>query len=185
VVGDPGDDRLLHGVGHPGPIAVVERRTDVDGHVVATADLDRTGHEDACTGGRHLQHLVEGDLVELARHRYQARVCGEHAVDVGVDLDVIGAQGRGQGDGGGVRATTAQGGDLLRLRIDTLEPGDDHDLPVLKRLSDPLSGDLGDAGLAVHRVGEHARLGSGVADGGYAPCLEGHGEQRHRDPLAG
>jgi hypothetical protein len=45
------------------------------------------------------QHLLEGDLVQLARLAADAGVGGVDAVDVGVDVAAFGAEGGGEGDG--------------------------------------------------------------------------------------
>ena len=39
-----------------------------------------------------LQHLVEGDLVELAGVGHHPGIGGEHAIDIGVDLAHVGVQ---------------------------------------------------------------------------------------------
>ena len=59
---------------------------------------------------------------------HDARVGGEHAVDVGVDLADVGAERGRQRDGGGVRAAAAERGDVLRVLADALEAGDDRDV---------------------------------------------------------
>ena len=66
--------------------------------------------------------------VELAGAWHDARVGGEHAVDVGVDLAHVRAERGGERDGGGVGAAAAQGLDVLGLLVEALEPGDDRDL---------------------------------------------------------
>ena len=59
--------------------------------------------------------------------RHDARVGGEDAVDVGVDLADVGVERRGQRDRGGVRAAAAERGDVLGVLADALEAGDDRD----------------------------------------------------------
>ena len=80
--------------------------------------------------GGHLEHLLGGDAVELAGGRDQARVGGEHAVDVAVDLAHLGAQRGGQRDRGGVGGAAAERGDVLGVLRDALEAGDDRDRAV-------------------------------------------------------
>ena len=48
--------------------------------------------------------------------RFDARVGGVNAIDVGVNLAFVGVQRGGKGDGGGVGTATAQGGDVARVR---------------------------------------------------------------------
>ena len=50
--------------------------------------------------------------VELAGLGHDARVGGVDAVDVGVDLAGVGVEDGGEGDGGGVGAAAAEGGDV-------------------------------------------------------------------------
>ena len=135
-VGDGSDDRALHGViflSHPGAVVVGEARAHVDGDVVLARVLDGAHGEDLRAGGGHLEHLVVGDVVDLARLGDQARVGGVDAVDVRVDLADVGVQGVGQGHGGGVGAAAAERRDVL-LGGDALEAGDEHDLALVHGL---------------------------------------------------
>ena len=99
----------------------------MDGHVVAAGVLDAPQVQDLGAAGRHLQHLLGGDAVELAGRRDDPRVGGEDAVDVAVDLADVGAQRRGQRDRGGVGGAAAERGDVLGVLRDALEAGDDRD----------------------------------------------------------
>ena len=143
VVGDAGDDRLLHvfslglvldcGLGHhPGAFELAERRADVDRDVVAAGVLHAAQVQHLGAAGGQLQHLLVGDPVELARVRDDARVGGEDAVDVGVDLADVGVQGGRQRDRGGVGAAAAERGDVLGVLADALEAGDDRDVAVVE-----------------------------------------------------
>ena len=69
--------------------------------------------QDARAGRRHLEHLLERDDRQLARLGHDPRVGGEDAVDVGVDLADVGADRRGERDGGRVRAAAAERRDVL------------------------------------------------------------------------
>ena len=75
VVGDPGDDRLLHRVSFVGSVAVHrsvpscladERRAHVDGHVVAARVLHAAQVQHLGAGRRHLEHLLVGDASQPA-----------------------------------------------------------------------------------------------------------------------
>ena len=102
-------------------------------------------------GAGHLEHLVEVDVGELAGLRHDARVGGEHAGDVGVDLAGVGVERlRPAPTAVSVAAAATQRGDLL-VGADALEPGDDADLAGGQRLADPVALDLEDLGLAVRR----------------------------------
>ena len=167
------------------PSVLVERGADVDGDVVAAGVLHAPQVEDLGAAGGELEHLLVGDGVELAGGRDDPRVGGEDAVDVGVDLADLGLEGGGQRDRGRVGAAAAEGGDLLGVLADALEPGHDHDVALLERGGDPARGDVDDLGLAVHRVGDHAGLGAGERAGGEAEVGDRHRHERHRDALTG
>ena len=100
---------------------------------VAAGVFDATQHQYLGAASGQLEHLLEGDRVQLLRVGHDARVGGEDAVHVGVDLADIGVQRRGQRDGGGVRAAAAQRGDVAAVLADALEAGDQHDHPLVQR----------------------------------------------------
>jgi len=81
---------------------VVEARAAVDDHAVVAGELDGAHLQDAGAARGHLEHLLVGDAVELARVRDDARVGGVDAVDVGVDLAYVGADAGRHRDGGRV-----------------------------------------------------------------------------------
>ena len=99
--------------------------------------------------GGQLEHLLVGDAVDLAGSRDDSRVGGEDPVDVGVDLADLGVERGGERDGGRVGAAAAQGGDLLGVLADALEPGDDDDVPLVEGVGDAARGDVDDPRLAV------------------------------------
>ena len=110
-VRDGCDEWLLHGflLGDDNGTGLgVERGPAVDPHAVVARVLDRAQLQHAGSGGRHLEHLLEGDGVELAGVRHDPRVGGEDARDVGVDLADLGAQRRRDGDRARVRAAAAE-----------------------------------------------------------------------------
>ena len=123
--------------------------------------------------------------IDLAGLRHDARVGGEDAVDVGVDLADVGAEGSGEGDGRGVGSAAAERGDVARLAVEALEAGDDGDGALVERLAEPAGGDVDDARGAVLGIRDHAGLAAGEGAGVVAEAADGHGEQRHRDALAG
>jgi hypothetical protein len=142
-----GDEGLLHGrvvSDDNGTGTVVERRSAVDRHAVVAGVLDRAQLQDARARGGHLEHLLEGDDRQLARVGDDPRVGGEHAVDVGVDLADLGADGGGEGDRGRVRAAAAERRDVARGRH-ALEAGDQHDRALAERLADAIGADVEDA----------------------------------------
>ena len=116
---------------------------------------------------------------------HDARVGGEHAVDVGVDLADVRLEGRRERDRRGVRAAAPERRHVVGRRVDALEPGDDGHGALRDRLPDAAGRHVDDAGLAVGLVGEHARLLARERLGVDAQVVDRHGQQRHRDPLAG
>ena len=62
------------------------------------------------TGSGHLQKFVVGDSLQLLRIFNDARIAGEHAIDVGEDLAGIGIQRAGQRDRGQIGTATAERG---------------------------------------------------------------------------
>ena len=153
---------------------------------MVAGELDRAQGEHPAAGGRHLEHLVEADTrLSLRAVGHDAGVGGEHAGDVGVDLAGVGLERGGQGDGGGVGAAPAEGGDLVR-RCDTpWKPATTGTLPAASAVADPVALDLEDLGLAVDGVGDDADLAAGEADGLDAEVGERHAQQRHGLALAG
>ena len=114
-MGDGCDQRLLHRFSlcdDNGTGRVVEGRAAVDAHAVVARVLDRAQLQHAGARGGHLEHLLEGHRRQLARVGHDARVGGEHAGDVGVDLAHLRAERGGDGDGGRVRAAAAERGDV-------------------------------------------------------------------------
>ena len=102
----------------------------MDRDAVAAAVLHAPQVQDLRAARGELEHLLVGDLVELAGAGHDPRVGGEDAVDVGVDLADVGLERRGQRHGGGVGAAAAEGGDLLGVGGDALEAGDDDDVAL-------------------------------------------------------
>ena len=143
----------------PGPGLVRERAADVDRHAVLLGELDRPGVHHPRPEAGQLEHLVVADPVDLAGLGDDAGVGRVDAVHVGVDLAGVGPEHRGQGHRRRVGAAPAERRDVVVL-VDTLEPGDDHDLALAQSLGDPLGRDVPDPGLGVEAVGDDADLGT-------------------------
>ena len=111
------------------------------------------------------------------------RVGGVDAFDVGEDLTALRAEGGGERDRGRVGAAAAERGDLLAGR-DALETGDEHDLPFVERLVDPLGSHLDDLRLRVRRVGDDSRLRARERDRLVPEVLDRHLAERAGDALA-
>ena len=124
----------------------------MDRHAVAAAVLDAAQVQDLGAAGRQLEHLLVGDRVEAAGVGHDARVGGEDAVDIGVDLADVGIHRGGERDGGRVGAAAAERGDVLGVRADALEAGDDRDVARDRAPTRIRRRDVDDARLAVHRL---------------------------------
>ena len=133
VVGDAAHDDALQQrvfLGHHGPRGVVERASDVHRHAVLHRDLHAADLQDLGAQRRELEHLLVGDALDLPRRGADVRVGRVDAVDVRVDLALVGADGRGDGDGARVGAAAAERRDVAGV-VDPLEAGDDGDLAAV------------------------------------------------------
>ena len=83
----------------------------------------------------------------------------------------------GDGDGGGVRAAAAQGGDVV-VAVYALEAGDDDYAPLVELAAYPLGGDAHDSRAAVGCVRLKPHLPARERDDGQAYRLERHGHER-------
>jgi hypothetical protein len=66
-----------------------------------------------------------------------------------------------------------------------LKAGDDRDRPGVEGAADASRRDIDDPGFPVRTIRYHAGLGAGERAGLVAQVGDGHGQQRHGDPLAG
>ena len=155
----------------------------MEGDVVVAGELDAAQRQHLAAGASHLEHLVEVDVAELAGLRHDARVGGEHAGDIGVDLADVGLQRLGQCRRREVTGPAAHRGDLA-VGADPLKAGDDGDLALGERLAHAVAPDLDDLRLAVDRVGDDPDLAAGQADRLDPELGERHRHERRRHPLA-
>ena len=114
-IGDAGDDLLFHdillvaderaglGIGR-----IVEGRAHERLDLVHHGELDRAHLQHLGAERSHLQHFLEGDAVEPARLGHDARIGRIDAVDVGVDVAAVGADGGRDRHRARVRAAAAQ-----------------------------------------------------------------------------
>ena len=186
-VRDGGDERVFHGLVFSednGTGAGIEARAAVDPHAVGAGVLDRAQLQHPGARRRHLEHLLEADLGQLAGVGDDPGVGAEHAGDVGVDLAHLGADRRRDRDRRRVRAAAAQRRHVMRGR-DALKAGDEHDQVLVERLADPVGADVEDPRLGVGGVGDDPRLGAGQRDRAVAEVVDRHRAQRAGDALAG
>ena len=168
----------------PGSQVKLERTWS--GDVVVAGELDRAQGEHLAAGAGHLEHLVEADAGSLRACGHDARVGGEHAGDVGVDLAGVGAERLRRAPTAVVSEPPRPSVVISLLGGHALEAGDDGDLARRRapsRTRSPLH--LEDLGLAVDGVGDDADLAAGEADGVDAEVGERHAQQRHGLALAG
>ena len=187
-VGHGGYERLLHGLvlcDDEGTGAVLEAAAAVDADTVVARVLDRAQLQDPGPGGRHLEHLLVGDMGQLAGVGDDPRVGAEDAGDVGVDLADAGVEGGGERDRGRVGAAPPQRGDVAAVGGDALEAGDEDDPVLLERLADAVGADVDDPRLRVGGVGDDPGLGAGQRDRLVAHVVDRHRAERAGDPLAG
>ena len=154
-------------------------------HVLTAGVLDATQVKNLRATGGHLEHLLVGDLGDATSPRDDARVGGEHSVDVGVDLAEIGTQRARERDRGGVGGSTPEGGDVLRRLRNTLKSRDDDDVTGFQGLLDASRSDVDNAGIAMGGGRDDTSLGAGVRAGRDAQVGQGHGQQRSGLTLTG
>ena len=135
-------------------------------------------------GGRHLEHLLERDVRQLAGVRDDPRVGAEDAGDVGVDLADVGAERGGERDRGGVGAAAAERG---HVAVSVERPGSRRRARSCPRRAprDAVGADVDDARLGVRGVGDDAGLGAGQRDRLVAEVLDHHraSAQEIRSPV--
>ena len=155
----------------------------MDGDPPIPRELHRLRIQHLRSGQRQLLHLLVRQLRQPPRVGDNPRVRAEDAVDIGADLAEVGLQRRRQCHGGRVASPAPERRHFL-LPGDALVAGDDHDLAALERLQDPHGPHFDDAGVGVRAVGDDSALRSREADGVHSLVVQGHAEERHRDPLA-
>ena len=152
-------------------------------NVIAAGVFHTAQHQHLGPARGQLEHFLERDGVQPLGVGHDARVGGEDAVDIGVDLADVGVQRGSQRDGGGVRPAAAQRRDVLAVLADPLEAGDQHDQLLVERLPQPAGGDVDDLGVAVGAGGDHTGLRPGERPGLGTERVDGHRDQRVGDPL--
>ena len=170
---------------HDSAFKVRERRTHVKLQVKTTSILDATQVQNLCTVRRHLQHFLAGDGIQLVRGRHDARVGGEHAVHVRVNLAHIGVQRGGQRNGGRIGTAAAQGRNVATLTVHALETGHNRDISGLDGLTDAIGANLHEARRTVHAVGNHASLRTGEGLRLSAQVVNGHRQDGGRNAFTG
>ena len=153
-------------------------------HAEASRDLDGTRVQHARAMRGQFQHRVVVDTRDLHGLRHDARIGRVDAIHIGVDLAPLRIQGRCQRHRGRVGAAAAQGRHLT-LGAHPLEPGHDDDPSRGQRGADAVAAHVEDLRIGVTAIGDDAALRAGERNGRAPPRLQGDGQQRHRDALAG
>src|SRR5665647_2779881 len=133
--------------------------------------------QDLRSPGGELEHFLTRDAFEFAGPRNDARVGGEDAVDIRVDLADVGTQGGREGDRGRVRPAPAERGDVLGVAVEALEAGDDRHGSFVEGITDAPGGHVYDARGAVAGIRDHAGLAAGERGRVVAHALDGHRQQ--------
>ena len=105
----------------------------------------------------HFQHFFKGNPVEAARAVHDTWIGGVDAVDIRVDLALVGLEGRSEGDCRGIGAAAAKCGNTA-VFVHALKTRHHHDGAVGEIGVQALVIDFTDAGLGMGTVGENAHL---------------------------
>ena len=157
AIGDAADESAVpRSRPRPPPACPARRRSSTAPAArtpVLHRQLDRAGLQHLGAERGHLQHLLVGDLLELARLGNDARIGGVDAVDIGEDVAAIGLQRRRQRHRRGVRAAAAERGDRGCPGRCPGSPATTATWPCSQRRLAALGVDAPDARLAVGVVG--------------------------------
>ena len=164
--------------------AVGERRAHMHRHVEALRIFDATQRQHLRAARGHFENRLVADAGDALGGGHDARVGGEHAVHVGVDLAHVRSERDGERDCGGVGAAASECGGVA-FRVDALEAGHNRHVSLIERALDAIGLDGFDVGRAVAGVGEEAGLLTGERVRVVAFGVDGHGEQAHGDAFAG
>ena len=177
INGDAANDDFFH-VGdfffHDGSGVVVKGGADFENDVIFVCELNGTRLHDLGAGRGQLEHLVVGDFLEFAGVFHDSGIGGVNAVNVSVDLALVGLECASECDGSEIGAAAAQGGNAA-VGGDALKTGDDDDLAGGEVGLDIGGVDALDLGLGVDIVGNDAGLRTSVGNGGHAETVKGHG----------
>ena len=103
---------------------------DVDRNIFLDGGQHRRGVQDFRAEVREFGSFVEADDFDAPRFGTDSRIGGEDAIDVGPDLDTVGAQAGADDGGGEIGAAAADGGgDSGAIRAD--EAAHDRDLRAI------------------------------------------------------
>ena len=189
LVGDARDDRLLHAGGllrDPGALLRQEGGAHVQRDVVAAGELDRPQREHPRARRGHLEHLLVAHEGELARARLDARVGGEHARHVSVDLADVAHRARPRGRRPSCRSRRGPRVVTLRSRRDALEARDQHDVARRRAASRSRSARISRILALVCESSVRMPACEPVNERALvAEVVEGHRHQGARDALAG
>src|SRR5579871_1269970 len=167
-------------------IRVFETRTHEKAYLLLHRKLDRADLQHLGAERGHLQHLLEGDLVEALRLLRDVGIGRIDAVDVGVDVAAVGVDRGGDRHRARVGTAAAEGGDAAGLLMNALEAGNHrHLVPLLEALDQLVAIDPDDVRGRVRAVGINRNLPAlpGARDDSHS--LQDDREKPRRDLFAG
>src|SRR5690606_8263055 len=161
IEGDAGNDGLFHGdlviKGNEGTRTLLKTVQHSQWNAVFAGKFDSADLQHLGTKAGHFQHFFEGDALQSLGLGHDPGAGGVDAIDVRIDLTLIGLERGRQGNARGVGTATPKGGDVAAL-IDPLEAGHDNDLSSFELAANVLRIDLQDSRLAVGAVSADAYL---------------------------
>ena len=155
----------------------------MDDDVPFAGELDGAHLEHAGARASEFEHVVIGNLVELLSARAHARIGGEDAFDVGIDLAHVGVDSPGHSHCRRVGTAATERGHVIVV-VDALKARNHGDDALVDRLHDAVGSHADDFRLVVRPVRADARLAAREAHGVITLRLECHGQKRHRHLLA-
>ncbi|MNE64691.1 hypothetical protein D3C80_1601150 [compost metagenome] len=124
----------------------------------------------------HFKHFLKRDLLHTTRLRLNARVCSINAIDVGIDIAAIRLDGGGDCNSRRIGAATAQRCNTI-IRANTLETGDDSNLPLAHATDDIRTIDIQNTGSAVSVICADRNLPTLPGTGIDAQRLQSDGQK--------
>ena len=186
AVGDAAYDLLLHDLAlihHQRARLIGEAGQHLKPDLVLHRQGDRAGLEDLGAQRGHLEHLLVGDAVQLARLGDNSGVGGVYPFDIGKNITAMRAERRRQRHRREIRSAAAERGHPA-LRRDALEARHDDDLPLVEAGAQLLGAERADARPAMARVGAERRLPAEDRARRHADRLQRQGQQAGGDLLA-
>jgi len=153
------------------------------GHLVLLGEFNGPQMNNSAACFRDIPHFFVTEVPVQPGFGHRFGVSAENSIHILEDFTSDGSESCSQGDGCGITAAAAEGGDLSFF-TDSLKAGHHHHQTSSKGLSYTLSRDFDDAGVGVAGIGDDATLAACEADGGAVFVFQDHGQQTHGDAFA-